>query len=257
VPDKYDIADPNDPNTLRVPFMFVPHGCEPGEAPEPGQSYDVMRDAIAARRAAEEVFADPGRFVGIVRTAADQQSEPGANVAPSAQGQTQPNSWPGVEVRLPDGSRIPDPNSPTGYVMSRVQDLGPVAAAGRQFGATYRRLASSPKTAELAKANLYGSLGLSVGHGGTYDYQRSGHFYSGYTQFPQFRDVSNVNVGLLAQQAGLTLDQALDIAGLYAKYFSSNAMPGQEHGLDPRTAEFIKIGFRIGESGAFGQPNDR
>jgi hypothetical protein len=29
VPDKYDIADPNDPNTLRVPFMWVPHGCEP------------------------------------------------------------------------------------------------------------------------------------------------------------------------------------------------------------------------------------
>jgi hypothetical protein len=91
VPDKYDIADPNDPNTLRVPFMFVPHGCEPGEAPEPGQSYDVMRDAIAARRAAEEVFADPGRFVGIVRTAADQQSEPGANVAPSAQAHDSPH----------------------------------------------------------------------------------------------------------------------------------------------------------------------
>jgi hypothetical protein len=29
MPKKYDIADPDDPNTLVVPFMFVPHGCEP------------------------------------------------------------------------------------------------------------------------------------------------------------------------------------------------------------------------------------
>jgi hypothetical protein len=103
---------------------------------------------------------------------------------------------------------------------------------------------------------LYGSLGLSLGHGGTFDYQRSGSFLTGYTQFPQFRDVSNVNVGLFAQQAGLTLDQALDIAGLYAKYFSGNARPDQPNSLDSETAEFIKIGFRKGESGAFGRPGD-
>jgi hypothetical protein len=29
MPDRYDIADPNDPTTLRIPFMFVPRGCEP------------------------------------------------------------------------------------------------------------------------------------------------------------------------------------------------------------------------------------
>jgi hypothetical protein len=170
VPKKYDIADPNDPDTLVVPFMFVPHGCEPtpewlrehpgairiaavmvprdpqpgetgpqwsvqldpprgpaaasdragaggtdgfrsgdqdargpdrpqwpptaseprasvdaadrkvatefrepGEAPGPAQSHDIERDAIAAWRAAEAVSADPGRFAGIVRTAADPQ----------------------------------------------------------------------------------------------------------------------------------------------------------------------------------------
>ena len=29
MPDRYDIADPDDPNTLKVPFMWVPQGCEP------------------------------------------------------------------------------------------------------------------------------------------------------------------------------------------------------------------------------------
>jgi hypothetical protein len=53
------------------PIDELPPGRKPGEAPGPGQAYDIMRDAIAAWRAAEAVFADPGRFAGIVRTAAD------------------------------------------------------------------------------------------------------------------------------------------------------------------------------------------
>jgi hypothetical protein len=56
------------------PIDELPPGRKPGEAPGPGQSYDVMRDAIKAWRAAQAVFADPGRFAGIVRTAVDQQT---------------------------------------------------------------------------------------------------------------------------------------------------------------------------------------
>ena len=65
-----------------------------------------------------------------------------------------------------------------------------------------------------------------------------------------------MNVRLFAQEAGSTLDHALGVAGLYALMFSGNAKPDQEYGLDPRTAEFRKMGFRIGESGAFGRPPD-
>lgn len=74
---------------------------------------------------------------------------------------------------------------------------------------------------------------------------------TGYTQLPQFRHVSNFNIGLFAQQAGLSLDEALGISGMYAKWLSRNYKPDQPYGLDPENTEFIRKGFEAGASGVF------
>lgn len=101
------------------------------------------------------------------------------------------------------------------------------------------------------------ALGLNAGQGGTYDHQRRGNMVTGYTQLPQFRPIANVNVGLLGQQAGLTLDETLDIAGTYAQLRSSNADPKAPYGVDPRTLHYIKRGYEIGQTGMFDQPARR
>jgi hypothetical protein len=73
----------------------------------------------------------------------------------------------------------------------------------------------------------------------------------GFQQLPQFRDVSNFNVGLFSQQAGMTLEQTLNVAGDFANLLSGNFSPNSPHGLDPRTADFITGGYNEGASGAF------
>lgn len=160
----------------------------------------------------------------------------------------------GVVVQLPDGQNIPDSNSPTGKLMSPTADLSAVAAAGRRTGAMYRSMLNNPMGAEGANSYLAGSLGAALGHGGTFDYQRQGNSITGFAQLPRFRDVANVNVGLLSQQAGLTLDETLTIAGRFARVSSNNAKPNEPYGLDPRNVEFITKGFGLGQSGVFGQP---
>jgi hypothetical protein len=163
--------------------------------------------------------------------------------------------WEGVPVRLPDDSTIPEPeHSPTGQLMSPVGDLSQVAAAGRQTGSTFFSLVGNGETGGGAMPYLLSSLAVHLGHGGRFDYQRVGNHITGFTQLPQFRDVSNVNVGLFAQQAGLSLDQALSCAGSFASVFSGNAKSDEPHGLDTETAKFIKRGFEIGQSGVFGPP---
>jgi RHS repeat-associated protein len=161
---------------------------------------------------------------------------------------------PGVIVVLPNGSNIPNSNSPTGFLMSPTADLGPVAAAGRRTGETFLSLASNPETVVSASVYLAASLNSNIGQGGTFDYQRQVNPLGGYTQLRELRDVSNVNVGLFAQQAGLTLNTTLSTAGLFARWFSSNWRPDQPNGLDPRTAQFIVTGFNIGQTGIYGQP---
>lgn len=146
--------------------------------------------------------------------------------------------------------------------MSPVGDLSPVAAAGKSTGQVYNRLLDT-EDGSSALPFLVGALAAAVATGGQYDYQRVGPQSAvltdrltggnSFQQLPQFRDVSNFNVGLFAQQAGLTLDETLRIAGTYASKMSSNSSPGSPYGLSPQTAQFTILGYQAGASGAYGQ----
>jgi hypothetical protein len=168
-----------------------------------------------------------------------------------------------VEVTLPNGWRVVDPYEPTTFLRSPVADLNPVAAAGRETGETYRRLASLtvPEPVDSATFYLLSRFLFHVGTGGAFDYQRSGNQILGllgiapFVQSREFRDVSNFNVGLFCQQTGLTLEATLTIAGAYASLFSGNRRPGEPYGLDFQTRDMIASGFAIGESGVYGQPS--
>ena len=103
-------------------------------------------------------------------------------------------------------------------------------------------------SAEGPLAYLVRSLSANVAHGGTFDYQRNGKQF-----VPEFIGVSNFNVGLFCQQAGLSLDETLWIAGQYARLMSRNYTPGVRYGLSPKTRPFIEAGFRAGQSGMFSQ----
>lgn len=160
-------------------------------------------------------------------------------------------------VVLPDGSKVPDSSSWAGYMMSPVADLSDVAAAGRRTGNLFKTLSQigaqsrNPMVRSAAAAYLYGSLGFHFGYGGIFDYQRQGNSITGFTQLPQFRNVSNFNVGLFGHQAGLSLDDTKLISGAYARAFAKNAIPANPYGLDPHTANFIERGYEAGQSGIF------
>ena len=150
---------------------------------------------------------------------------------------------PGVPVKLPNGNTVSDPHSKTGLLMSPTADVSDVAAAGKKA------------SGDWTKIGLDVDIGKAVGTGGSFDYQRMGPqsdvITGGFQQLPQFRDVSNFNVGLYAQQAGMSLDDTLKTAGDFAKHFSSNYSPNSPYGLAPQTAEFIRAGWQAGASGAF------
>lgn len=133
--------------------------------------------------------------------------------------------------------------------MALTADLSDVAAAGRQAKETLDKLSVFPPA---YLAYLAGTLGSNVGQGGSFDYQRQGNMITGYTHRQQFVKVSNLNVGLFAQQAGLTLEQTLIIAGEFARLRSSNA--DEKEGLNRTQREFITLGYRIGASGMFDRP---
>lgn len=138
-----------------------------------------------------------------------------------------------THVTLPDGKRVPNPYSKTGYLISPVADLSPVAEAGRQAGAIYQEMLAShdPDIQQAALPQFVASIGGAISQGGTFDYQRTrADYLSRFMQLPQFRDVSNFNVGLYMQQTGqFSQDDTLSLAGTFARYFSSNYMPDRPY----------------------------
>lgn len=99
--------------------------------------------------------------------------------------------------------------------------------------------------------------GVHLDTGGTFDYQWESNKLFGYIQHSQFRDISNFNVGLYLQQAGISEDKALSIAGQFATRSSKNAHADMPYGLDADTAKFIRIGYEAGETGEYGPPVPR
>lgn len=167
-------------------------------------------------------------------------------------------SKPGAPVVLPNRQKIPtgdDPSKPQ-YLMSPTADLAPVAAAGRGVGSTCRTLQDSPdpQTGGGAFSYLGTNLQIYLGHGGNFDYQRQGHFLTGFVFFIEFVSVSNFNVGLFCQQAGLTLDETLQIAGTLAAIMSRNGNPGNPYSLADLQYKYMVLGYQTGASGAFDSP---
>jgi hypothetical protein len=162
----------------------------------------------------------------------------------------------GAVVWLPNGETVPDDKSPTGKMMSPVDNLPQVAAAGRETGRIYKAMLANPDAAAGALPYLGGALLTNVATGGQFDYQRSAPSQvvgaiTGFTQHPQFRPIADFNVGLFTQQAGLSREEALTIAGKYAHFFSSNANADQPYGIESRTRQFIEAGYDAGERGLF------
>ena len=164
-------------------------------------------------------------------------------------------TWPGAPVILPNGSHIENPKSPTGYVMAPFPGLESVVKAARRARSEVLAAAAiSPTAAPLVVVEMmYEALHRNVDHGGDFDYQRQANNdqKGGFVQLRQFRNVSNVNVGLFCQQVGLPREMALTISGLFAVLFSSNRDIGAPYFLDKDTKKYIDIGYDLGEKGVF------
>ncbi len=159
------------------------------------------------------------------------------------------SNFPGVPVKLPNGKTVPDSHSPTGVMMAPSSDVSDVAAAGKKAG--QEATAKGGPLSPVANLGFVAALGKAVGTGGQFDDQRVGPqsdvLTGGFQQLPQFRDVSNFNVGLFAQQAGMTLDQTLQTAGDFAQHFSSNYSPDQPYGLAPQTWSLSRSVIRLAQ----------
>jgi hypothetical protein len=155
----------------------------------------------------------------------------------------------GVPVRSPDGKTVSDPHSATGVLMAPTSDLRNVAAAGKAIDKQMNEVLSYDDGSGLsglaALSYLAGALKEDLCQNGDFDYQRATLAKGTLQQLPQFRDVSNFNVGLLVQQAGLSLNEILTIAGSYARYNSSNYRPDQPYGLDPQTRDLTELATKL------------
>lgn len=212
--------------------------------PEPAPGSWAFRTAMAQLKA----ITDPGL---------PSEPHPGSPEFQNATAALELLMNPGRPVVLPNGEKVPsdEPDRPPD-LMSPVADLSVVAKAGRITGAKIKiKLANRPWEILGYAEEL---VGQALAQGGQFDYQRapSPDGAPDYVQLRQFRDVSNFNVGLFMQQTRLFLDvsQVLFIAGEYAKKHSSNYMPKERYGLDPRVKRWIERGWAAGKSGLFDPP---
>jgi hypothetical protein len=136
------------------------------------------------------------------------------------------NSCPGV------GSIKPAPKAPFDPNKKISNWIQGVPAGSQSVTAPDGTTFNAPSYADFAAAYKYGQsissipfgldtfgIQVAVGHGGMYDFQRSGgqSFTGAYTY------ASNYAVGVVLAGAGYSLDQALKIAGGFASTMSSNA----------------------------------
>ncbi|HEX2581807.1 MAG TPA: hypothetical protein VHL08_07520 [Dongiaceae bacterium] len=119
----------------------------------------------------------------------------------------------------------------------------------------------NPSTASNASVYLVSELFANLGHLGTFDYQRSspigqpGLATRRINHYPIYRNVSNYNVGLFAQQAGLTQDETLSLANYFASRFSNfkadTKFDSTFSSLPAIDLFFMKQGYNDGSKGYF------
>lgn len=155
----------------------------------------------------------------------------------------------GIPMRLPDGTLVKDEHSPTGFLMGPPgRELKQVADAGHLSGVIFRSLLRKPFTFPGAFYFLIATLGVNLGYSGRFDDQREGSYLRGYIQHRQFQAISNVNVGLFAQQLGLPRSLTFWITGKFASLFSSNYSPSEPNGIPPINRGNMEKGYQIGET---------
>jgi hypothetical protein len=217
------------------------------EAPSPSQSNSATEPAGVQIASNSDDWA---QYLNPVATADAAQANSGAS-----------SSKPAVPVVLPNGQQIPTGDNPP-FLMSPTADLAPVAAAGREIGGIYSELlnsteATDPNAIGVASMYLYANLGIYLGYGGIFDYQRQGNLVTGFVHFPKFANVSNFNVGLFCQQAGLTLNETEAIAGTFATIFSNSHHFIKPYFLADSASKYIVLGYQTGASGVFDPPSSR
>jgi hypothetical protein len=139
----------------------------------------------------------------------------------------------------------------TGSLMSPTSDVGSVVKAGKQFGLAVLTL--SIYNPLLGATVFVAGLGAYLGHYGVFDYQRKGLPPFTTKFYPQYIRVSNFNIGVFAQQAGVPEKVILAIAGAYARVLSNNATADQLYGLT-QNREMIHLGYSLSALGAFTVP---
>jgi hypothetical protein len=214
---------------------------------------DPLSDVASGDAQIAQAVPDDPRSTDAPRRGAAPPTEPPPN-DPATEKAFQ--DFDGENLLLSNGKWVVDPGSPTGYVITPFNDLKSVAAAARRAKAEHPDWDLSKPWALIDKKTrdeLEAVLRANLGHGGTFDYQRR-HYApgkDGYTQLRQFRSIANINVGLFCQQLGLSEEETLLIAGLYAVRHSSNRNLLRPYFLDSGTRKYIETGYEIGAKRLF------